>query len=46
MNFEFIVVRWTIDLFKKGYSKVLGVEDLYEPLKTDKSNVLGDRLET
>ncbi|XP_050471103.1 ATP-binding cassette sub-family C member 4-like isoform X1 [Bombus huntii] len=36
---------WTIDLFKTGYRKVLQTEDLYSPLKTDKSNYLGDRLE-
>ncbi|XP_033345550.1 multidrug resistance-associated protein 4-like isoform X1 [Bombus vosnesenskii] len=36
---------WTIDLFKTGYKKVLQTEDLYSPLKTDKSNYLGDRLE-
>ncbi|XP_015596918.1 multidrug resistance-associated protein 4 isoform X2 [Cephus cinctus] len=36
---------WTIKLFKKGYSKILGIEDLYNPLKTDESAVLGDRLE-
>lgn len=37
--------RWTIDLFKKGYSKILGPEDLYDPLKVDTSSALGDRLE-
>ncbi|XP_058800223.1 ATP-binding cassette sub-family C member 4-like [Phymastichus coffea] len=36
---------WTFNLFKKGYSKILGVEDLYDPVSTDKSSVLGDRLE-
>ncbi|XP_072762870.1 ATP-binding cassette sub-family C member 4 [Anoplolepis gracilipes] len=36
---------WTISLFKTGYKKVLEVEDLFEPLKKDRSNVLGDRLE-
>ena len=36
---------WTIGLFKTGYTKVLQTDDLYEPLKTDRSNVLGDRLE-
>lgn len=36
---------WTIDLFKIGYRKVLQTEDLYSPLKTDKSSYLGDRLE-
>ncbi|XP_051158203.1 ATP-binding cassette sub-family C member 4-like [Leptopilina boulardi] len=37
---------WTVRIFKTGYTKVLGTEDLYDPLKTDKSSVLGDRLET
>ncbi|XP_043261450.1 uncharacterized protein LOC122402590 [Colletes gigas] len=36
---------WTIGLFKTGYKKVLQTDDLYDPLKTDRSNVLGDRLE-
>ncbi|KOC62297.1 putative multidrug resistance-associated protein lethal(2)03659 [Habropoda laboriosa] len=37
--------RWTIDLFKTGYRKVLQTDDLYNPLKIDRSNILGDRLE-
>lgn len=37
--------RWTIDLFKTGYRKILQTEDLYTPLKIDRSNILGDRLE-
>ncbi|CAK9815097.1 Probable multidrug resistance-associated protein lethal(2)03659 [Anthophora plagiata] len=36
---------WTIDLFKTGYKKVLQTDDLYDPLKFDRSNILGDRLE-
>ncbi|CAK9798979.1 Probable multidrug resistance-associated protein lethal(2)03659 [Anthophora quadrimaculata] len=36
---------WTIDLFKTGYRKVLQTDDLYDPLKFDRSNLLGDRLE-
>ncbi|CAK9828615.1 ABC transporter C family member 4 [Anthophora retusa] len=36
---------WTIDLFKTGYRKVLQTDDLYDPLKFDRSNILGDRLE-
>ncbi|XP_014208436.1 probable multidrug resistance-associated protein lethal(2)03659 [Copidosoma floridanum] len=36
---------WTLPIFKKGYSKVFGVDDLYDPIKTDESNVLGDQLE-
>lgn len=40
-----MICRWTIDLFKIGYRKILQTDDLYTPLKTDRSNVLGDRLE-
>ncbi|XP_062560530.1 ATP-binding cassette sub-family C member 4-like [Armigeres subalbatus] len=36
---------WTIDLFKKGYTKVLELQDLFKPLEVDKSEALGDRLE-
>lgn len=36
---------YTIDLFRKGYSKVLSVNDLFRPLKVDESGSLGDRLE-
>lgn len=36
---------WTIPLFKKGYTKVLLLEDIFQPLKCDKSTSLGDRLE-
>ncbi|PSN42283.1 Multidrug resistance-associated protein 4 [Blattella germanica] len=36
---------WTIDLFKKGYTKELAEEDLYNPLKIDESEYLGNRLE-
>ncbi|XP_066582134.1 probable multidrug resistance-associated protein lethal(2)03659 isoform X2 [Prorops nasuta] len=36
---------WTISLFKTGYRKILGVEDLFDPLKDDQSSLLGDRLE-
>uniref|UniRef100_A0A182K842 Uncharacterized protein n=1 Tax=Anopheles christyi TaxID=43041 RepID=A0A182K842_9DIPT len=36
---------WTIDLFRKGYSKVLELQDLFRPLDVDRSDVLGDRLE-
>jgi ATP-binding cassette subfamily C (CFTR/MRP) protein 4 len=40
-----ITFFWTIPFFKKGYSKVLELEDLYKPLKSDESANLGDRLE-
>ncbi|XP_043465525.1 ATP-binding cassette sub-family C member 4-like [Leptopilina heterotoma] len=36
---------WTVRLFKTGYTKILGTEDLFDPLKEDKSSFLGDRLE-
>ncbi|XP_017768861.1 PREDICTED: multidrug resistance-associated protein 4-like [Nicrophorus vespilloides] len=36
---------YTIDMFKKGYRKVLEPDDLYNPLNADKSSHLGDRLE-
>ncbi|EFN66324.1 Probable multidrug resistance-associated protein lethal(2)03659, partial [Camponotus floridanus] len=36
---------WTISLFKTGYKKILELEDLFDPLKVDRSNLLGDRLE-
>jgi hypothetical protein len=32
-------------MFKKGYSKVLEIGDLFRPLKVDESGRLGDRLE-
>lgn len=33
-------------MFKKGYGKALDVDDLYNPLPSDRSECLGDRLET
>ncbi|XP_046989234.1 ATP-binding cassette sub-family C member 4-like [Schistocerca americana] len=36
---------WTIPLFREGYSHDLTVDDLYEPLKDDRSEQLGDILE-
>lgn len=36
---------WTIGIFRKGYQKVFELTDLYEPLKVDHSENLGDRLE-
>lgn len=32
-------------MFKNGYTKVLEVKDLYNPIKSDRSMLLGDRLE-
>lgn len=36
---------YTFGLFKKGYSRTLEVDDLYNPLTSDRSSLLGDRLE-
>ncbi|KAF5275659.1 hypothetical protein FQA39_LY06771 [Lamprigera yunnana] len=33
-------------MFKKGYRKTFDIEDLYNPISSDKSTTLGDRLET
>lgn len=40
-----ILFLWTIPIFKNGYSKVLELEDICEPLTEDQSEVLGDRIE-
>ena len=37
--------RWVKDLFLKGYSEDLEVEDLYDTLPSDRSEMLGDELE-
>lgn len=39
------IFRYTIGMFKKGYRKTLDVDDLYNPIKSDRSTTLGDRLE-
>lgn len=45
-NILSVLTFWyTIDLFKKGYSKVLEVSDLLKPMKVDESGELGNRLE-
>lgn len=36
---------WTVPFFKKGYTKDLKIDDMYEPLTCDRSEVLGNRLE-
>lgn len=36
---------WTIGIFKKGYKKVLELQDLCQPLTVDRSEKLGDRLD-
>jgi hypothetical protein len=37
--------RWVKDLFRKGYGEDLRVEDLYDTLPSDRSEMLGDELE-
>ena len=43
--FSILFFTWTIPLFKKGYGKILQIEDMFQPMKSDHSNLLGDRLE-
>lgn len=43
--FVFFCYRYTIGMFKKGYQKTLDVDDLYNPITSDRSTILGDRLE-
>lgn len=40
-----LLFTWTIPLFKKGYTKILEWDDIFQPLPYDKSELLGDRLE-
>lgn len=41
-NFHF---RWTYGIFKRGYTKLFGIEDLCAPLKNDRSQKVGDNLQ-
>lgn len=43
--FSRLTFWYTIGMFKKGYTKVLQINDLFKPLKADESATLGDRLE-
>lgn len=43
LNFFFF--RWTMKLFYIGSKKNLEMEDIYDPVKDDESERLGDRLE-
>ncbi|XP_057653050.1 ATP-binding cassette sub-family C member 4-like [Diorhabda carinulata] len=43
--FSVMFFTYTVDMFKKGYRKVLDVDDLYNPIRSDRSALLGDRLE-
>lgn len=36
---------WTVPFFKNGYTKDLKIDDMYEPLTCDRSELLGNRLE-
>lgn len=43
--FSVLTFVWTLPLFKKGFSKILQLDDIYGPLKCDRSETLGERLE-
>lgn len=43
--FSVMFFTWTLPLFKKGYSKILELGDIFQPLGCDKSALLGERLE-
>lgn len=40
-----ILMTWSIPFFKKGFEKILKLENVFHPLKCDKSENLGDKLE-
>lgn len=41
----FVCFRWMNPLFKKGYDRQLEVEDMYNVVNEDQSEILGNRLE-
>ncbi|KAJ9591425.1 hypothetical protein L9F63_002031, partial [Diploptera punctata] len=43
--FSILTFSWTRELFKKGYRKDLEVDDLYDVLEEDRSDLLGNTLE-
>lgn len=43
--FSIIFFSWALPFFKKGYKKILQLEDIFRVLSNDRSEVLGDRLE-
>lgn len=42
---SYLTFTWILQVFIKGRKKTLGVDDLYQPVKKQKSNQLGDDLE-
>lgn len=44
--FSKCLFAWTGPFFKKSYKRDLDITDVYEPLKSDRSEFLGHRLET
>lgn len=43
--FSYLTFSWILEVFFKGRNKTLGDNDLYQPLKEQKSETLGDDLE-
>lgn len=43
--FSILTFTWTLPLFRKGYSKDLQMDDIFQPLKCDRSELLSERLE-
>lgn len=43
--FSILFFYWTIPIFKRGYQKLLEIEDVFRPLLADKSKTLGERLQ-
>ena len=44
-DFNIKYLRWTKNIFEKGYKSVLSLEDLYDLIEYDVSASLGDELE-
>lgn len=43
--FSALFFTWTSSIFKKGFQKRLDITDICEPLNSDQSESLGDRLD-
>ncbi|KAI5699855.1 hypothetical protein M8J75_009903 [Diaphorina citri] len=43
--FSVLFFLWTYGIFKRGYTKLFGIEDLCAPLKNDRSQKVGDNLQ-